>query len=122
MLESPGSVITGKLSPVRKPLIPLCQRTIEVTADHVEVLSRADPLPPVNGCWLSEDIRRYRYLDLREDMHRVSLRRKCAALRRHMTAQAAGFQTPFTLPRGARDFLCLSLHLVPFAAPSPPTI
>ena len=94
---------------------------IEVTADHVDVLSRAAPLPmPVNqDAGYPEDIRlRYRYLDLRrEDMHRnIILRAQIiAALRRHMTALGFHeFQTPIltaSSPEGARDFLVPSrLH------------
>ena len=86
---------------------------VEVVAERIEVLNKADPLPFHHHENPGEDIRlRYRYLDLRSpDMQRKMRTRTklVAALRRWLDAR--GFQdieTPIltkATPEGARDFL-----------------
>lgn len=88
---------------------------IEVYADKIEVLSKADDLPlPVFGePDYPEDIRlRYRFLDLRrESLHRNIVRRSeiTTDLRRRMSEGGfTEFTTPIltaSSPEGARDFL-----------------
>ena len=88
---------------------------IEVYADKIDVLSKADELPlPVFGePEYPEDIRlRYRFLDLRrETLHRNIVRRSeiVTSLRRRMTEGGfTEFTTPIltaSSPEGARDFL-----------------
>jgi aspartyl-tRNA synthetase len=88
---------------------------IEVLADTVEVLSRADPLPfPVeDSAEVSEDIRlRYRYLDIRRSETAQALRIRSQAayllsdvMRGH---RFVNVETPYltrSTPEGARDFL-----------------
>lgn len=94
---------------------------VELTADHVEVQSAADPLP----LYLAGDEEgpeetrlRYRFLDLRrERMQRnITLRANIiASMRRRMTKKGFHeFQTPIltsSSPEGARDYLVPSrLH------------
>ena len=88
---------------------------IEVYADHIEVLSKADELPlPVFGeLDYPEDIRlRYRFLDLRrENLHKNIMARMeiINAMRAHMVEEGFfEFSTPIltaSSPEGARDFL-----------------
>ncbi|MDX1738254.1 MAG: aspartate--tRNA ligase, partial [Alphaproteobacteria bacterium] len=94
---------------------------IEVVAEQVEVLSRAEQLPmPVNkDAGYPEDIRlKYRFLDLRrEEMQKnIKLRSDViSSIRRRMIDQGFNeYQTPIltaSSPEGARDFLVPSrLH------------
>jgi aspartyl-tRNA synthetase len=88
---------------------------VEVTADVVDVLSAADPLPfPIEGSTdVSEDVRlKYRYLDIRREETARALRVRSEAayllqdvMRRHRFVQV---ETPYltrSTPEGARDFL-----------------
>ena len=88
---------------------------IEVVADEVEVLSKADPLPfPIeDSAEVSEDIRlRYRYLDIRRSQTAQALRTRSQAayllsdvMREH---RFVNVETPYltrSTPEGARDFL-----------------
>jgi aspartyl-tRNA synthetase len=94
---------------------------IEVFANEIEVLSKADELPmPVFGDQeYPEDIRlKYRFLDLRRDrLHANIIKRGqiIDSIRRRMKSQGFfEFQTPIltaSSPEGARDFLVPSrLH------------
>lgn len=86
---------------------------VEVLAERIEVLNKAEPLPFHHHENPGEDIRlKYRYLDLRspEMQRKMRIRtRLVAALRRWLDAR--GFQdieTPIltrATPEGARDFL-----------------
>jgi len=86
---------------------------IEVVAERIEILNKADPLPFHHHEHPGEDIRlKYRYLDLRhpEMQHKLRIRtRLISAIRRWLDAR--GFQdveTPMltkATPEGARDFL-----------------
>lgn len=88
---------------------------VEVVADAVEILNRADP-PPFSiedETDASEEIRlRYRYLDLRrpEMLRRLRIRTEITRTLRHFL-DSHGFldiETPFltkTTPEGARDYL-----------------
>src|SRR5215468_6628373 len=88
---------------------------IEVVADEVEVLSKADPLPfPVeDSAEVSEDVRlKYRYLDIRRSETAQALRIRSQAayllsdvMREH---RFVNVETPYltrSTPEGARDFL-----------------
>jgi aspartyl-tRNA synthetase len=88
---------------------------VEVTADVVEVLSAADPLPfPIEGSAdVSEDVRlKYRYLDIRREETARALRVRSEAayllqdvMHQHRFVQV---ETPYltrSTPEGARDFL-----------------
>ena len=88
---------------------------IEVVADEVEVLSKADPLPfPIeDSAEVSEDIRlKYRYLDIRRSQTAQALRIRSQAayllsdvMREHWFVNV---ETPYltrSTPEGARDFL-----------------
>jgi aspartyl-tRNA synthetase len=88
---------------------------IEVLAEEVEVLSKADPLPfPVeDSAEVSEDIRlKYRYLDIRRSETAQALRIRSQAayllsdvMREH---RFVNVETPYltkSTPEGARDFL-----------------
>lgn len=94
---------------------------VEIFADKIEILSKAEELPlPVFGePDYPEDIRlKYRFLDLRrETLHKNIVRRTeiIAAIRRRMTECAfTEYTTPIltaSSPEGARDFLVPSrLH------------
>jgi len=86
---------------------------IEVVAEHIDLLNKADPLPFHHHENPGEDIRlKYRYLDLRSPEMQRKLRirtRLVSALRRWLDTR--GFQdieTPMltkATPEGARDFL-----------------
>jgi len=86
---------------------------IEVVAERIEILNKADPLPFHHHEHPGEDIRlKYRYLDLRHPEMQRKLRirtRLISAIRRWLDAR--GFQdieTPMltkATPEGARDFL-----------------
>ena len=86
---------------------------VEVIAERIEILNRADKLPFYSHENPGEDVRlRYRYLDLRSPGMQRNMRKRIAlvqALRRHL--DAAGFQdieTPIltkATPEGARDYL-----------------
>src|SRR5580700_2703295 len=88
---------------------------IEVVADEVEVLSKADPLPfPVeDSAEVSEELRlKYRYLDIRRSETAQALRVRSQAayllsdvMREH---RFVNVETPYltrSTPEGARDFL-----------------
>src|SRR6516225_3795572 len=88
---------------------------VEVVADEVEVLSKADPLPfPVeDSAEVSEDVRlKYRYLDIRRSETAEALRVRSQAayllsdvMREH---RFVNVETPYltrSTPEGARDFL-----------------
>src|SRR5580693_1046759 len=88
---------------------------VEVVADEVEVLSKADPLPfPIeDSADVSEDIRlKYRYLDIRRSQTAQALRIRSQAayllsdvMREH---RFVNVETPYltrSTPEGARDFL-----------------
>ena len=86
---------------------------VEVVAERIEILNRADNLPFYSHENPGEDVRlKYRYLDLRRPEMQRALRLRTAlvrALRRHL--DEAGFQdieTPVltkATPEGARDYL-----------------
>ncbi|GIX38758.1 MAG: aspartate--tRNA ligase [Silanimonas sp.] len=86
---------------------------IEVVAERIEILNKAETLPFYLHETPGEDVRlKYRYLDLRRPEMQRMLRTRVAlvrALRRHL--DAAGFQdieTPIltkATPEGARDYL-----------------
>lgn len=87
---------------------------VEVVADHVEILNRAEALPfQLDEIDLSEPVRlTYRYLDLRRDVMQKNLRlrhRITRTLRRFL--EDRGFteiETPMltrSTPEGARDYL-----------------
>jgi aspartyl-tRNA synthetase len=91
----------------------LASGAIEVVAEHVELLNRADPLPFQLDEHVSEEVRlRYRYLDLRRPLMSQRLRQR-HAITRAMRAylDEAGFvdvETPMltkATPEGARDYL-----------------
>jgi len=88
---------------------------IEVVADEVEVLSKAEPLPfPIeDSAEVSEDVRlKYRYLDIRRSETAQALRIRSRAayllsdvMREH---RFVNVETPYltrSTPEGARDFL-----------------
>ena len=86
---------------------------VEVIAEKIEILNRADKLPFYSHETPGEDVRlKYRYLDLRNPDMQRKMRKRIAlvqALRRRL--DAAGFQdieTPIltkATPEGARDYL-----------------
>jgi aspartyl-tRNA synthetase len=86
---------------------------VEVIAERIEILNRADKLPFYSHENPGEDVRlKYRYLDLRSPGMQRNMRKRIAlvqAIRRHL--DAAGFQdieTPIltkATPEGARDYL-----------------
>jgi len=86
---------------------------VEVIAERIEILNRADKLPFYSHENPGEDVRlKYRYLDLRSPHMQKNMRKRIAlvqALRRHL--DATGFQdieTPIltkATPEGARDYL-----------------
>ena len=86
---------------------------VEVIAEKIEILNRADKLPFYSHENPGEDVRlKYRYLDLRNPAMQKNMRKRIAlvqALRRHL--DGAGFQdieTPIltkATPEGARDYL-----------------
>jgi len=88
---------------------------IELSATHIEILSRAQPLPfyPDEHQTVSEEVRlRYRYLDLRrpEMFNKFKLRHDLIQIMRNFLA-SHGFmdiETPIltkATPEGARDYL-----------------
>jgi aspartyl-tRNA synthetase len=107
---------------------------VEVVADEVEVLSKADPLPfPVeDSAEVSEDIRlKYRYLDIRRSETAQALRIRSQAayllsdvMREH---RFVNVETPYltrSTPEGARDFL-VPVRLQPghwYALPQSPQL
>src|SRR5450631_3759432 len=88
---------------------------VEVTADDLEVLSEADPLPfPIEGTAdLSEEVRlRYRYLDIRREPMARALRVRSQAtylvsdvMRDHGFVYVETPDLTRSTPEGARDFL-----------------
>ncbi|MGA3157411.1 MAG: aspartate--tRNA ligase [Steroidobacteraceae bacterium] len=91
----------------------LASGAIELVAEYVELLNRADPLPFQLDEHVSEEVRlRYRYIDLRRPLMSQRLRQR-HAITRAMRAylDAAGFidvETPMltkATPEGARDYL-----------------
>ncbi len=86
---------------------------VEVVAERIEILNKADKLPFYSHENPGEDVRlKYRYLDLRSPGMQRNMRKRIAlvqALRRYL--DAAGFQdveTPIltkATPEGARDYL-----------------
>ena len=107
---------------------------VEVVADEVEVLSKADPLPfPVeDSAEVNEDIRlKYRYLDIRRSETAQALRIRSQAayllsdvMREH---RFVNVETPYltrSTPEGARDFL-VPVRLQPghwYALPQSPQL
>jgi aspartyl-tRNA synthetase len=95
------------------PELPTGQ--VEVAADGLEVLSRAEPLPfPIDGAGeLNEDLRlRYRYLDTRRAETAAALRVRSEAtylvtevLREHRFVYVETPDLTRSTPEGARDFL-----------------
>ena len=88
-------------------------RQVEIVAERIELLNKAEPLPFHHHENPGEDIRlKYRYLDLRspEMQRRMRTRTKLVSALRHWL-DARGFQdieTPIltkATPEGARDFL-----------------
>ncbi|MDH3370190.1 MAG: aspartate--tRNA ligase, partial [Gammaproteobacteria bacterium] len=87
---------------------------VEVVADTIEILNRADPLPfQLDEAELSEPVRlTYRYLDLRRDIMQKNLRLRHRITRtlrrfledRHFTEIETPMLTRST-PEGARDYL-----------------
>ncbi|HEY5682155.1 MAG TPA: aspartate--tRNA ligase, partial [Sulfuricaulis sp.] len=87
---------------------------VEVVADHVEILNRAEALPfQLDEAELSEPVRlTYRYLDLRRDVMQKNLRLRHRITRtlrrfledRHFTEIETPMLTRST-PEGARDYL-----------------
>jgi len=87
---------------------------VEVVAENVEVLNRAEALPfQLDEADLSEPVRlTYRYLDLRRDFMQKNLRLRAKiiqTLRRHLEdREFTEFETPMltkSTPEGARDYL-----------------
>jgi aspartyl-tRNA synthetase len=86
---------------------------VEIVADSIEILNKADKLPFYSHETPGEDVRlKYRYLDLRNPVMQKRMRKRIAlvqSLRRRL--DAAGFQdieTPIltkATPEGARDYL-----------------
>jgi len=105
--------ITGRVRRRHAPNPNLYTGQVEVVADRIDILNKADPLPFHHHENPGEDIRlKYRYLDLRSPQMQHKLRtrtRLVSALRRWLDAR--GFQdieTPMltrATPEGARDFL-----------------
>jgi len=105
--------ITGRVRRRHSPNPKLRTGQIEVVAEHIDLLNKADPLPFHHHENPGEDIRlKYRYLDLRSPEMQRKLRirtRLVSALRRWLDTR--GFQdieTPMltkATPEGARDFL-----------------
>lgn len=98
---------------------------VEVLAERIEMLNKADKLPFYSHENPGEDVRlKYRYLDLRKPAMQRMLRKRTAlvsALRRYLDAR--GFQdieTPIltkATPEGARDYLVPSrVHVGEFYA------
>ena len=92
----------------------LATGAVEVLAQHIEILNRADPLPfQLDDDDTSEEVRlRYRYLDLRRPVmqQRLQLRtRVVSALRRFLDQHGfLDIETPMltkATPEGARDYL-----------------
>ena len=91
----------------------LASGRVEIVANAVEILNRADPLPFQLDEQVSEEVRlRYRYIDLRRDVMAARLRQR-HAITRSMRAflDSHGFidiETPMltkATPEGARDYL-----------------
>ncbi len=91
----------------------LASGRIEIVANAVEILNRADPLPFQLDEQVSEEVRlRYRYIDLRRDVMAARLRQR-HAITRSMRGflDSRGFidiETPMltkATPEGARDYL-----------------
>jgi len=105
--------ITGRVRRRQSPNPKLATGQVELVADTIELLNKAEPLPFHHHENPGEDIRlKYRYLDLRSPEMQRKLRirtRLVSALRRWLDAR--GFQdmeTPMltkATPEGARDFL-----------------
>ncbi len=93
---------------------------IEVAADSVEILNRAEPIPiPIDGTAEADEVLRlrYRYLDLRTARMQRNLRLRGAVTRAIRGAfDERGFvevETPLLIastPEGARDFVVPSRH------------
>ena len=92
----------------------LATGAVEVLAQHIEILNRAEPLPfQLDDDDTSEEVRlRYRYLDLRRPVmqQRLQLRtRVVSALRRFLDQHGfLDIETPMltkATPEGARDYL-----------------
>jgi len=105
--------ITGRVRRRHSPNLKLHSGQIEVVAEHIDILNKADPLPFHHHENPGEDIRlRYRYLDLRspEMQRKLRIRTRLVSALRHWL-DARGFQdieTPMltkATPEGARDFL-----------------
>jgi aspartyl-tRNA synthetase len=109
--------VTGvvRLRPAGNENLELPTGAVEVVADTLDVLSKADPLPfPVEGtAEVSEDVRiKYRYLDIRrEEMSRALRVRSTASYLLSDVMRDHGFvnvETPYltrSTPEGARDFV-----------------
>jgi len=105
--------ISGRVRRRHSPNPKLRSGQIEMVAERIEILNKAEPLPFHHHENPGEDIRlKYRYLDLRSPEMQRKLRirtRLVSALRRWLDAR--GFQdieTPMltkATPEGARDFL-----------------
>jgi len=105
--------VTGRVRRRHAPNPKLNSGQVEIVAERIEILNKADPLPFHHHENPGEDIRlKYRYLDLRAPEMQRKLRtrtRLVSALRRWLDGQ--GFQdieTPMltkATPEGARDFL-----------------
>ena len=106
---------------------------VELQVDHLEIVSRSEPLPfQLDEEGVDETLRlRYRYLDLRRERMQRNLRLSStavSAIRRHM--DSLGFVDVWTpsltkaTPEGARDFL-VPVRLQPgkfFALPQSPQL
>ncbi|HEX6934272.1 MAG TPA: aspartate--tRNA ligase, partial [Streptosporangiaceae bacterium] len=138
-------LVTGEVRrrPAGNENLDLPTGEIEVSAERIEVLSEADPLPfpieghaggssPKAGSELNEEVRlKYRYLDLRRAEMAVALRaRSRAAYLVSDVMRDHGFvnvETPFltrSTPEGARDFL-VPVRLQPgswYALPQSPQL
>ncbi len=105
--------VTGKVRARHSVNDKIATGKVEVIAENIEILNRADKLPFYSHENPGEDVRlKYRYLDLRSPAMQKNMRKRIAlvqALRRHL--DAAGFQdieTPIltkATPEGARDYL-----------------
>jgi aspartyl-tRNA synthetase len=91
----------------------LASGRVEIVADSVEIINRADPLPFQLDEQVSEEVRlRYRYLDLRREVMTTRLRQRHAITRSMRSfLDGHGFidiETPMltkATPEGARDYL-----------------
>jgi aspartyl-tRNA synthetase len=91
----------------------LASGRVEIVANSVEILNRADPLPFQLDEQVSEEVRlKYRYIDLRREVMSARLRQRHAitrSMRKFLDGQGfIDIETPMltkATPEGARDYL-----------------